>query len=400
MTPSLQLDDAAGSEVAIVYRYVHHYRVGFYDSLRRLLADRGVRLRLLAGRPGPDDAARGDAALVPWAEAVRNLHVPLGRREIVWQACLRRVWSADLVVLEQASRLLLTYPLLAGQAVGGPRVALWGQGHHVLRHRASPVGEAVKRVVSRRVDWWFAYNERSVDVVAGLGYPRERVTAVRNAVDTRGLRELREAIGEAELAVLRQELGLSGDHVAVCCGSLYVEKRLPFLLAASDAVRAAVPDFELLVIGDGPEAAAVRSAAASRPWVHVLGALRGREKVRAMALARLQVLPGAVGLGVLDGFALGLPLVTTADPVQGHEFDYLTPGENGVVVEEWRDPAAYARAVAATLRDEAVLEKLREGCAAAAASYTIEAMAESFAGGVLAALRAPRLTHVRGKLRA
>jgi glycosyltransferase involved in cell wall biosynthesis len=375
--------------VAIVYRYVHDYRVPFYEQLRERLGAEGVRLRVVAGRPEETDALRGDAATLPWVETVHNRYVRMGGREVCWQPVLRRVWEADLVVVEQATRLLANYALLAGRGLHGPRLALWGHGEHIRPHRAGDRSEAVKRWVSRRVDWWFAYTERSVGVVERLGYPPERITCVQNAVDTRALRELRARVTDAELRALRAQVGVRGGPVGVYCGALYDDKRLPFLVAACDRVRAALPGFELLVVGDCPEAAAVRAAAARRPWMHVLGARFGAEKVRALALGDALLLPGLVGLGILDGFALGLPLITSDVPFHSHEVDYLVDGVNGVMVRDWHSVDAYADAVTRTLGDVARLALLRDGCRRAADTYTMEAMVERFAGGVLAALGRP-----------
>jgi glycosyltransferase involved in cell wall biosynthesis len=380
---------ASARQVAIVYRYVHEYRAPFYERLRVLLEARGVRLRVVAGQPAPDDSLRGDAVALPWVESVRNRYARIAGREVCWQPVMHRVWGADLVVVEQATRLLANYALLASRMAGSAKVAFWGHGVHIRPHRASERSEQLKRWLSRRVDWWFAYTPSSVEVVEQLGFPPERITCVQNAVDTRALREQRARVTEAELAALRAQLGLNGGPVGVYCGALYDDKRLPFLVAACDRVRAALPGFQLVVIGDGPGSCGVRAAAAERPWMHVLGARFGVEKVRAMALGDALLLPGLVGLALLDGFALGLPLITTDVPFHSHEIEYLADGENGVMARDWRSTEVYAGAVARTLGDPALLARLRDGCRKAADTYTIEAMAENFAGGVLAALERP-----------
>lgn len=376
--------------VAIVYRYVHQYRREFYDLLRDRLDAAGVDLRLVAGEPGPEDIRKGDAIDVPWARRVKNVVLPFGDKEIYWQPVLRHVRDADLVVVEQASKLLVNYLLLAGRRLGGPRVAFWGQGRNVFQDRASPFGESVKRVMSRRVDWWFAYNEMSLDVVLGLGFPPERITCVQNAIDTHALREARAGLGASELEQARRAVGVKSANVGVYAGALYADKRIGFLIAASDLVRRQVPDYELVIIGSGSDEDTAREAAASRPWLHVMGARFGREKVRMMALAKALLLPGLVGVGILDGFALELPLVTTSGPYHGHEIDYLDPGENGLMVDDWRDPQEYASAIATVMTDNALLERLRKGCRDARERYTVETMVERFANGVLLALSAPR----------
>ena len=100
-------------------------------------------------------------------------------------------------------------------------------------------------------------------------------------------------------------------------------KRLAFSVEATDAIRSEIPDFQLLVIGDGPDRQMVDSAAASRPWLHVLGALKGNPMVDAAVAADLCLNPGLVGLAVLDAFALSLPMVTCDVPYHSPEIEYL-----------------------------------------------------------------------------
>ncbi len=377
-------------EVAFITRYVPQYRAPFLAQARALLDEEGVRLRVLYGQPNAAEVAKGDAVRVPWGEYARNLIVPVGRRDIYVQPVLRRAWGADLVVVEQGSRLLLNYLLVPAQRAGGPRVAYWGHGLHFAAHEVTRLGEAAKRMLATRAHWWFAYTERSADVVARMGYPRERVTVIGNAIDTGGLREARARVGSAELARLRRDLGIAlTARVGVYCGALYPEKRLGFLVDACDALRQRVPDFELVVVGGGEDEPLVRAAAESRPWLHYVGPLFGADKVRHLALGEVFLLSGFVGLAVLDSFALELPLVTCAAGTHGHELSYVEDGVNGLLVAGLPDAGTYAEAVAALLPDEARLDALRAGCRASAEKYTVERMAERFAGGVTAALAAP-----------
>jgi glycosyltransferase involved in cell wall biosynthesis len=378
----------AQPRVVLVYRYVHHYRTAFYTRLRDELARRGVRFDVVYGEPSAADESKLDSVTLPWATRIRNRVWRMGDRELYWQPYLREVRDADLVIVEQATKLLTNYALLAEHMIGGPAVAFWGHGHNVYVHRAGRVSEWVKRRVSRHADWVFAYNHVSVDVMLAQGYPRDRITCVDNTIDTRGLRTLRGELTPADLAAARRDYGLTSGNVGVFAGSLYTDKRLDFLFNAGDLVRRDVPDFQLLVIGSGPAEEALRAAAVGRPWLKVLGPLYGHDLARAMAVGRLLLIPSAVGLAILDGFALELPLVTTRAPFQGHELGYLIPGVNGLIVDEWRYPAEYAREIARALTDETLLERLRAGCRTAAATYTLEAMTEHFADGVTNALTA------------
>jgi glycosyltransferase involved in cell wall biosynthesis len=295
-----------------------------------------------------------------------------------------------LVVVEQASKFLLNYLLLGAQNRGGPRLAFWGHGENFRRSSASRLGEFIKRKVSRYPHWWFAYTEGSAATVRALGYPSERITVVQNAIDTVTLRDALRRLPPAAVSTLRESLGLRGANTAIYIGGLYPGKQLDFLLAASQVVRQLVADFELLIVGAGPEEASIRRAAASAPWIRYVGPQFGTAKVPFCALAKVLLLPAVAGLTVVDSFALEVPMVTLAGDHHPPEFEYLINGVNAMVAPAGSNPEAYARVVVHLLQSEDVRVGLKRNCRIAAETYTLEAMVRRFADGALAALAAPR----------
>jgi glycosyltransferase involved in cell wall biosynthesis len=312
--------------------------------------------------------------------------IPIGGRELFWQPALPLLRGSDLVVVDVASKLLLNYVLILEQVLGRRRVAFMGHGFNARQQPGTLVGEWVKATISRRPHWWFAYNDLSADAVVQLGYPRERITSVQNAIDTKALVAARQAVTPGQLQDMRRRLGLGGENVGLFVGGMYADKLLPFLLAACERIRAAVPDFEMLFMGAGPDEGLVRSAAAAHPWIHYLPPRFDADKVPYCMPAKVLLLPGAVGLTVLDSFGMQIPLVTLADRYHGPEIAYLEPETNGVVLPGTASPGDYAGEVARLLRDEDRLERLRKGCARASEVYTVEEMARRFAHGLSLAL--------------
>ena len=105
-----------------------------------------------------------------------------------------------------------------------------------------------------------------------------------------------------------------------------------------------------------------------------------------MKLGKLILMPGLVGLAVIDSFVAGLPIVTTDLSYHSPEIEYLRSGENGVMVAPADDPAAYAAEVSALLLDGDRLQHLRKGCAMSAERYSMSQMVERFASGIREAL--------------
>lgn len=372
--------------VAMVFKYLLHHRKPFCEHLRERLDAQGIELRLIHGQPGVEDGPRQDAADLSWAYRIRNTVIPLGRRELFWQPALPLLRGADLVVVNDPSKLILNYVLFLQQVFGGRRVALLGHGFNARQRPGTWLGEWVKGVISRQAHWWFAYNDVSAAAVERLGVPRDRITSIQNAIDTRALVAARDAVSAAQLEALRGELQIRGRNVGLFLGGMYEDKLLPLLIAACRLVREAIPDFEMIFIGAGPDEGIVRAAAAEHPWIHYLTPKFEADKVPYCMLAKVLLLPGAVGLTVLDSFALQVPLVTIADRYHGPEIAYLQTGVNGVVLPASTGPNAYAEEVVRLLRDEPRLARLREGCRQASTVYTAEEMARRFADGLVLAL--------------
>jgi L-malate glycosyltransferase len=373
--------------VVVVQEVLRRYRAPFYDILRTRLDEKGITLTLLVGTPRPDDPIVDHASL-DWAHTtpVHRRWVRRIRREVVWQPCFRHGRGAQLVVVEQKAGQLVNYPLLLWQHVGGPRVGLWGHGGSYAGRRRSRLEVWLKAWMSRRPRWWFTYTDQGAEDVAALGFPADRITVVQNSMDTRALAASVESVDESHLRALRARLGLVGNHTALFLGSLRPDRRIGFLIAAADAIRAEVPDFELVVAGTGPRTAQVESACATRQWMHYVGPAFDLDAAALLRLSRLLLIPGWVGLVAVDSFAAGVPLVTSASAAHPPEFSYIRDGENGMVVDDGGDPLAYAVAVTGLLRDEPRRRRLVEGCLADREGFSLEMMAARFADGIARAL--------------
>jgi glycosyltransferase involved in cell wall biosynthesis len=368
--------------VLIIQEHLPAFRVPFYQRLRDELGTRGVDLKLVYAPNQRNTFLKGQ---LEWASALPIRWCG----PLAWQPVLGLARTADLVIVQQESKYAVNPVLQLLAKCGGTPVAYWGHGRNFQTPVSTGPSSRFKNFLATKVHWWFAYNDLSAEVVRGLGYPENRITSVGNAIDTTGLIERRKSLSVQELAAVRSELGIHSENVAVFTGGLYPNKRIDFLLDAALLIRKAIPDFELIVIGDGPDRHLVSAAANHHPWIHDLGPKNDKDKVPYWALAKLLLMPGLVGLVVVDSFALGVPLVTTDFPYHSPEIDYLKNDINGLVVPCGQSTGAYGSAVAELLADPARLDRLRAGALASAAERTIENMACNFADGVVRALEMP-----------
>jgi glycosyltransferase involved in cell wall biosynthesis len=152
-------------------------------------------------------------------------------------------------------------------------------------------------------------------------------------------------------------------------GRLHEQKGWDVLCAAAPAIRAAVPEAALAVIGHGPEREALEAAAAEA-GVRLLG--WRPDAGRDIAAFDVLVLPSryeGLSLTAIEALAAGVPIVASDVPGLREAV-----GESGVLVPP-EDPAALAAAVAGLLRDESRRRALADaGQARAAREFGVRRM--------------------------
>lgn len=376
-------------KVVICQHRLLHYRLGLFERLREACARRGIDLHLVHGHASRRESIKKDEGSLPWAHKLENRFWELGARDLVWQPFPADLRDADLVVVMQESRILSNYPLLLGRLWSPRRVAYWGHGVNFQSDAPAGLREKWKQMMLKRVDWWFAYTEMTVDILRRAGYPQKRITCLDNAIDNEAFERDLASVPDAQLQAMRVEIDApEGAPVGLFCGSLYPDKRLDYMIAAADRIQAALPDFRLGVIGDGPSGGEIRAAAETRPWLKWLGVRKGLEKAAWFKLADVVINPGLVGLHILDSFCSGTPMITTAESRHSPEIAYLQDGVNGLVVHG--EAARYADAVVALFNDRSRLEAIKRAALNDARHYTLDNMVKQFADGIERCVAMPK----------
>jgi glycosyltransferase involved in cell wall biosynthesis len=242
-----------------------------------------------------------------------------------------------------------------------------------------------KRLIAKCADHWFAYTEMSQKRLLAMGIKNNLISVVNNTIDTKKLNNTLLETRENELLELRERLDISNNHVGLYCGGLYHGKRISFLLKSAENIRRQIPDFNLIVIGDGPEKEKIYDAANMHPWIKYIGAKYGADTVPYYRISRCLLMPGIVGLVIVNAIILQVPLVTTYNRNHSPEIAYLMNGINGLMTKNSIDD--FVNGVCRCLTDDKLYLQLVTGCRNTSPVLTIEQMAEKFILGILKCLK-------------
>jgi glycosyltransferase involved in cell wall biosynthesis len=373
--------------VLIIEGQIKEYRRPFYERLRSDLARSRIDLKVAYSDPAPEELQKGDNCDLSSDYGIKVKAYRMAGGRLLFQPLFRSVASADLVIIDHANKFILNHLLLPMSLCRLKKVAFWGLAENLQADR-SEISEWYKRRTLLWVDWWFAYTEGTAAYLRQHGVNPSRITAVQNSIDTRLIRDVVAQMDEDIRVRLRVSLGISASaRVGIYVGMLEEVKRIPFLLEAAEQIRSVIPDFHLILVGGGSGHAETANSVKDKAWIHCTGPKLSRQKAEFLAIADCMLMPGRVGLAVLDAFAAALPVLATRLAHHGPEIEYLQDGFNGVLTAPDVNSFASGAVRLFTRRDE--LLQLGAGARISASRYSIESMAENFRVGIERCLNWP-----------
>ncbi len=368
-------------KVAILSRYLPHYRKPFIEGLYYDLKDSNIDFLYIYGNPDPNESRKNDSVDFENGKRIKNWYFQIKGKYFCWQPCFFGLLKSDLVIVAQANKNLINYPLILMAKLGVIKLAFWGHGKNFQDHISSRANRFKKRLINS-VNWWFAYTFLTRDYLLDCGFDKEKITLVKNAIDTTPIIDLENKLSSSNQSSI-DGLGVKiNNQTCVFIGGLYEYKRIDFLLESSLEIHNTLPDFNLIVIGDGVERQKVIDFAENHSFVTYLGALYDDQKNEILIKSRLLLMPGLVGLVILDSFAAKTPLITTNYPYHSPEIDYLENGENGVLTSNYNDLREYSNAVMNALTNEGIYDSLVTGCENSRQEYSLTNMIKNFKDGI------------------
>jgi glycosyltransferase involved in cell wall biosynthesis len=339
----------------------------------------GYRVTLAVGLEESEPAVIDDAR----RRGCRIVEVPTLRREVAPARDLAALAALGGLYRRERADIVHTHTSKAGfvgrlaaRLTGTTAVIHQPHGHIFYGYygaRRTRVYIALERLAARWSDRIVTLTARGTEehLAHSIGR-REQFVTIPSGVPTAALRA--RAPGRAQA---RARLGLDADAFVVAAVGRFVPvKGFDLLVAALPRLAAEVDAAQVLLVGDGPERAALQASAAA---LGVTGRLvltgTTSDVATCMAAADVLATPSrneGMGRVIVEAMALGVPVVGAA---VGGIPGVVVDGECGLIVPA-EDPEALADALARLGRDPLLRAKL--GAAAVG-------RAEAFSTGVMEA---------------
>lgn len=238
----------------------------------------------------------------------------------------------------------------------------------------------------RRIDAHVNYIDEGRDIYRSYGVSADKVFVTRNSPDTD--RMLKVELGLSQMGKIPQRSPMRVLHV----GRLVLQKRVDLLLTAFRDVVACLPQAELLVVGDGPEAATFRGLAETlgiAKNVIFAGPVYDPYELAIHFLSSsVFVLPGLGGLSINEAMFYGLAVICSGG--DGTERFLVREEWNGTFFHEG-EVEGLTHAMVALLSDQKRLAEMgRRSREIIDREVNIQTVVREYARAFRAALRTER----------
>ena len=229
--------------------------------------------------------------------------------------------------------------------------------------------QLIERALATVTDRIITVSRDEAEHAVALGIGRRKLVLIENGIESWTPEQVAQ-----KRAATRARLGIGADDVVVgFLGRLAPQKAPDVALRAFRQILDGRPATRIVLAGDGPEGARLRSLMSELGLgdrIVQLPVANGPDVIPAFDLFLMTSRYEGFPYVLLEALAAGCAIVTTR---VGGVVDCVLDGENGAVVDDV-DPDPIARAVLAIVNDPDTLNRMRAESRARAALFSIDRM--------------------------
>jgi phosphatidylinositol alpha-1,6-mannosyltransferase len=314
-------------------------RAGGIETFVHGLIERLPRGSVVVYTSAQSDSEKFDAKWLTdfGVEVIRDRSKILLPTPRVIKACQTIVKSRNLTRVAFGAAAPLGIMARAMRSAGAEKIVALTHGHEVWWAKVPPFSFAIK------------FMSQSIDAITYLGdYTRGEISKAISKSDVNKLVQIAPGIDvdhfvPTDSSELRAQLGLTDKSVIISVGRLVHRKGQDKLISALPAIRSAVPNVHLVLVGVGPHQKYLENLVAKlnlTDCVTFIGRINYSELPKYICVGDIFAMPSrsrffgleVEGLGIvyLEASACGLPVVGGKS---GGAPDAVLVGETGVVVD-------------------------------------------------------------------
>ena len=314
-------------------------RAGGIETFVHGLIERLPKASVIVYTSAQSNAAEFDAKWLKdfGVEVIRDRSKILLPTPRVAKACQKLISDRDLSKVAFGATAPLGVMARAMRRAGAQTIVALTHGHEVWWSKVPPFTLAIR------------YMSKNLDAITYLGnFTKGEISKALHKSDVSKLVQIAPGIDVEHFAPtdsskLRAELGLADKSVIISVGRLVHRKGQDKLIASLPAIKAAVPNVHLVLVGVGPHQAYLEKLAVKlqvADCVTFIGRINYAELPKYICVGDIFAMPSrsrffgleVEGLGIvyLEASACGLPIVGGSS---GGAPDAVLVGETGVVVD-------------------------------------------------------------------
>jgi glycosyltransferase involved in cell wall biosynthesis len=319
--------------VALIWRYLHHYKIPFY---RRLSQVPEIDLTVLHG--GNTWSPKETINKIYSEKTFKSIKINTIEKEIFGAVCVIQTGilkhilknKYDVIVCEGNFGIFSNFTIALVARVLHAKFILYCSGWDRGKIKGFPAffKGYYGRLLVRLTHGFICYGSNAKKQLEKFGANPSRCFVVQNTIDTEEISsKYSECLDKAQRK--RETLKLAKKKVILSVGRLIYRKRSDLLIEAFQIIRSKRNDICLFLIGDGPERHRLEGIIKNKgiPDVNLLGAIIDDVWVY-FAMADMFVLPGTGGLAINEAMAFGLPVICSE--ADGTEKDLIIDGKTGL----------------------------------------------------------------------
>jgi glycosyltransferase involved in cell wall biosynthesis len=315
--------------VAVITNIIPKYREGFFD---RIFKNENFKIDVYCQKFIPGMNIKTIHEKYP-------LHVKTVRflsaegEKIAWQFLpwIRLIRNYDVIVVQGNPRYISDLVFGTFLRLINKRVVLWTMAHS---YRSNSFTEKLRLRWTKIFDYIFVYTDKEVNYLQERGFQNKYLVGMNNGLDQKLIEDVKQKWSNEKLLIWKEEKRITARILLVSCARVVKKNKFNVFIDALSDITKFKPEVLWCLIGDGDEMNNLKATVVEKQLgnnVLFVGEMYDQNELAPWFLnATLFIHPAAIGLGLLQAYGFGVPVIThDNEMVHGPEFGAFSNGETG-----------------------------------------------------------------------